>query len=281
VSLDDTELYDTADAFGVDLDQVRRDHVISHVLAAISTHARDTFLFTGGTMLSRTWLRDVRLSEDVDLMVYETRSVAGARLADLVRSEIEPLFGRVEWDKDPATAGDAESIFASVGDDVTIKFQLVDTIGRAPWPRERVAIHQRYSDAPPAELLIPTREAVVAMKLTAWIDRRASRDLYDLMAMAERGMITRDAFATYGKYGQTTRPLAVRYFHNPPAEDRWVEHLGHQCRLAVTAAAAIARVGQALADIGALDGEYPGTEDTPAWLSAPESRRARKGATPT
>jgi len=119
------------------------------------------------------------------------------------------------------------------------------------------------------------------MKLTAWIDRRASRDLYDLMAMAERGMITRDAFATYGKYGQTTRPLAVRYFHNPPAEDRWVEHLGHQCRLAVTAAAAIARVGQALADIGALDGEYPGTEDTPAWLSAPESRRARKGATPT
>jgi Nucleotidyl transferase AbiEii toxin, Type IV TA system len=150
VSIDDTELYDTADAFGVDLDQVRRDHVISHVLAAISTHARDTFLFTGGTMLSRTWLRDVRLSEDVDLMVYETRSVVGARLADLVRSEIEPLFGRVEWDKDPATAGDAESIFASVGDDVTIKFQLVDTIGRAPWPRARVAIHQRYSDAPPS-----------------------------------------------------------------------------------------------------------------------------------
>lgn len=143
MSLDDTELYDTADAFGVDLDQVRRDHVISHVLAAISTHARDTFLFTGGTMLSRTWLRDVRLSEDVDLMVYEPRSVAGARLADLVRSEIEPLFGRVAWDKNPATAGDAESIFASVGDDVTIKFQLVDTTGRASWPREKAAIHQR------------------------------------------------------------------------------------------------------------------------------------------
>ncbi|CAN5311095.1 hypothetical protein BH11ACT1_BH11ACT1_19540 [soil metagenome] len=276
MSLDDVELYDTADAFGVDLDQVRRDHVISHVLAAISTHAPDTFLFTGDTMLSRTWLRDVRLSEDVDLMVYETRSVAGTQLADLVRSEIEPLFGRVEWDTGPATARDAESIFASVGDDVTIKFQLVDTIGRATWPRERRAIHQRYSDAPPAALLVPTREAVVAMKLTAWIDRRASRDLYDLMAMAERDMITHGAFAVFGRFGQTTRPLAVRHFHNPPAEDRWVEDLGHQCRLAVTAVDAIARVGRALADIGALDREYPGDEDTPTWLSAPGTRQPRE-----
>lgn len=258
MSLDSTELYDTADAFGVDLDQVRRDHVISHVLAAISTHARDAFLFMGGTMLSRTWLRDVRLSEDVDLMVDEPRRVAGARLTELVRAEIEPLFGTVEWDKDPATARDAEPIFASVGADVTIKFQLVDTSGRPAWPRERVAIHQRYADAPPAELLVPTREAAVAMKLTAWVDRRTSRDLYDLMAMADRDMITSGAFATYGAYGQTTRPLALRYFQNPPEEDRWVADLGHQCRLGVTAKDAITRVGQALADIGALDGEYPG-----------------------
>lgn len=275
MNLDDSELYDTADMFGVDLDQVRRDHVISHVLAAISTHARDTFLFTGGTMLSRTWLRDVRLSEDVDLMVDEPRSAAGSRLVDLVRAEIEPRFGRVEWDKDPATARDAEPVFASIGDDVTIKFQLVDTTGRAPWPRELAAIHQRYSDAPAAELFVPTREAVVAMKLTAWIDRRASRDLYDLMAMAERDMITHDAFATYGKYGQTTNRLAVRYFSNPPAEDRWVADLGHQCRLAVTAADAITRVRRALSDIGALKDEHPDHEDS-AWLSAPQSRRARR-----
>jgi predicted nucleotidyltransferase component of viral defense system len=276
VSLGDAELYDTADAFGVDPDQVRRDHVISHVLAAISTHARDTFLFTGGTMLSRTWLRDVRLSEDVDLMVYEPRNVAGARLAALLKSDVEPVFGMVVWDKDPAKAGDVESIFATVGDDVTIKFQLVDTAGRPQWPREATAIYQRYADAPPAELLVPTREAVVAMKLIAWVDRRTCRDLYDLMAMADRNMITRDAFAVFNTHGQTARPLAVRYFRNPPDEARWIEDLGHQCRLNVTAVRAIERVAGALADIGALDGEYPGDIDTQPWLSTPATRRRRQ-----
>jgi hypothetical protein len=67
VSLAESELYDIAERFGVDLDQVRRDHVISHALASISARARETFLFTGGTMLSRTWLPDLHLSEDIDL----------------------------------------------------------------------------------------------------------------------------------------------------------------------------------------------------------------------
>lgn len=268
MSLSDSELYDTAEAFGVDLEQVRRDHVISHVLAAISQRARDTFLFIGGTMLSRTWLRDVRLSEDVDLMVHGSRRVAGTRLADLVRTEIEPAFGRVEWDKDPSTAADAEPVFASVGD-ATIKFQLVGTTDRPAWPRELVAVHQRYSDAPPAELQVPTREAAVAMKLTAWIDRRTSRDLYDLWAMAERGMITRDAFATYNRYGQTTRPLAAHHFHRPPREERWIADLGHQCRLTVTAHDAIAGVGRALAEIGAIDADNPSETGTPTGLGEP------------
>ena len=138
------------------------------------------------------------------------------------------------------------------------------------------AIYQRYADAPPAELLVPTREAVVAMKLIAWVDRRTSRDLYDLMAMADRNMITREAFAVFTTHGQTASPLAVRYFRNPPDEARWIEDLGHQCRLNVTAVRAIERVAGALADIGALDGEYPGDTDTPPWLSTPATRRRRQ-----
>jgi hypothetical protein len=54
VSLSDAELYATADLFGVDLEQVRPDHLISYALDSISARAQDSFLFTGGTMLSRT-----------------------------------------------------------------------------------------------------------------------------------------------------------------------------------------------------------------------------------
>ena len=37
-------IYDVADRFGVDLDQARRDHVISHILASISRHAPARFI---------------------------------------------------------------------------------------------------------------------------------------------------------------------------------------------------------------------------------------------
>jgi len=44
-----------ADELGVDLEQVRRDHLISHVLAAIAEGvATDDLVFFGGTALSRT-----------------------------------------------------------------------------------------------------------------------------------------------------------------------------------------------------------------------------------
>jgi hypothetical protein len=69
-----------ADEFGVDLEQVRRDHLISHVLAAIAEGvATDDLVFFGGTALSRTYLTDARLSADVDLTALVPRAdVAGS-----------------------------------------------------------------------------------------------------------------------------------------------------------------------------------------------------------
>lgn len=281
MTLSDAELYDTAELFGVDLDQVRRDHVISHALAAISTRARGSFLFTGGTMLSRTWLHNLRLSEDIDLMVYPRRRVAGDELAQALDAELTREFGPPAWSKDPREAGDAESIYLSVGEDVTIKFQLVDTAGRPPWPSEAREIHQRYSDAPPATLNVPTSDAVVAMKLTAWVDRRAERDLYDLWAMAERGMVTPGAAAIYYRHGQSPRPFNRAVFQNPPSAEAWDRALGHQCRLGATPDEAIEAIGDALDRIGAIADGYRTAEDddedgysrSRAWLSGAQTRR--------
>src|ERR1035437_7763140 len=55
--------------FGVGMEQVRRDHLISHVLAAISSAvSTEELVFFGGTALSRTHLADARLSEDIGLI---------------------------------------------------------------------------------------------------------------------------------------------------------------------------------------------------------------------
>jgi len=276
VTLPDVELYDVADRFGVDLDQVRRDHVISHVLAAISRRARDAFLFVGGTMLSRTWLPDLRLSEDVDLMVFVPRAEAGGLLADAVDAAVVPIVGSVSWDVDPRTAKDSQAIYLSAGDDVTIKFQLVDTTGRPRWPHLVRDIEQRYVDAPPARLNVPTAQAAVAMKLTAWVDRRTSRDLYDLWAMTQQGMVDAGALALYHRFGQTTKPLGAHVFQNPPSQDVWEAALGHQCILAATPIEAVTAVGKALDALGAVEGGYENqnaVDPSDAWRSVAQHPR--------
>jgi predicted nucleotidyltransferase component of viral defense system len=64
---------EVAAQFGVTLPQVRRDHLISHLLAALSAHAADQVVFFGGTALSRTFAPDGRLSEDIDLIATGQR----------------------------------------------------------------------------------------------------------------------------------------------------------------------------------------------------------------
>lgn len=71
-----------AERFGVDREQVRRDHLLSDVLAAIAVGvSADDVTFFGGTALSRTFLADARLSEDIDLVAIAPR----AQLASVIQ----------------------------------------------------------------------------------------------------------------------------------------------------------------------------------------------------
>jgi hypothetical protein len=63
-----------AEQFGVARTQVRRDHLISHLLAALSTHLADQVVCFGGTALSRSFVPDGRLSEDIDLIAVGRRA---------------------------------------------------------------------------------------------------------------------------------------------------------------------------------------------------------------
>ena len=66
------EIAVVAERFGAPEPQVVRDHLISHVLAALAglpDEIAGPTMFFGGTALCRTWCPDIRLSEDIDLLV--------------------------------------------------------------------------------------------------------------------------------------------------------------------------------------------------------------------
>jgi predicted nucleotidyltransferase component of viral defense system len=105
--LDQQELTEIADAFGASEAQVRRDHLISHVLLIIA-ELQLPVVFFGGTALARTHLTDPhaggRLSEDIDLYAFDRKTIAGALDTDLPRA-LRREYPGTHWDPAPARSG--------------------------------------------------------------------------------------------------------------------------------------------------------------------------------
>lgn len=246
-ALDESELETVASTFGVGEAQVRRDHVISHVLAAIATAASDDVVFYGGTALSRTHTKDLRLSEDIDLVAMGLRSELAERIENEISRALRRSFGSVEFlPHIRDTRHPAPSVLSVSG--TRIQVQLLSSVGYPRWPTEMHEIEQRYSDAPPARLRVPTPPAFAAAKLAAWYDRRAPRDLYDMWALAQKGMIDRTAVELFARHGPLTSASDVRFSPAPNA-DQWNSALAHQCIPQVSAQEAADAVACAWASL--------------------------------
>jgi predicted nucleotidyltransferase component of viral defense system len=245
--LDPRELREVASRFGVDDTQVLRDHLISHVLAALTATAGDLVIFIGGTALARSLLPDGRLSEDVDLIAASRRSVVAAELSDAIPRSLRREFPGLTWSPTFNPTCDTDAAILRSSDGLSVRVQLLDAVGYPAWPTSSVRLEQRYSDAPPAQLQVPTPAALVAAKTAAWQDRRAARDLWDLWALATRGHLTAEAADLYARTGPTNRRPEPALFTTAPDEDRWKRDLGGQVRLTVTARDALATVRDAWA----------------------------------
>lgn len=233
-----------ATQFGVDDDQVVRDHAISHALAAIAGLATDDVVFFGGTALSRTLSTDARLSEDIDLIAQGDRNKIGDRIEEAITRDLRGTLGNVTFTPRIRDTRHAEPSVLRVGD-TTVQIQLLAARGYPPWPTEIANIEQRYTDAPPARLRVLTRPAFVASKLSSWSDRGAPRDLYDLWALARARAFDSEAAALFARFGPFTSTSRVR-FERIPTEAEWEAALGHQCVLAVSPHEATRVVTQAL-----------------------------------
>lgn len=224
--LSDAELRDVSERFGVAESQVRRDHVISHVLAAIADEVAEDVVFFGGTALCRTHLPDLRLSEDIDLIAVSDRSDVAERIQRSVARRLRRSLGVPDFSPDLIATRHPEASVLSVND-LRIQVQLLSGTGYPPWPTEFWNIDQRYSDAPPARLRVLTQPAFAAAKLSAWSDRGAPRDLYDLWAMAVHEMIDQNAVELFSRFGSFTDPSSVS-FSAIPSDADWKSALGHQ-----------------------------------------------------
>ncbi len=236
--LEPVELVDVADQFGVSEYQVRRDHLISHVLAAIGVLELPVTFF-GGTALSRTFIVDpadgARLSEDIDLYTEELAPVASALDSGLPRL-LRREFPGVAMDPALASVRAGEPAVLRARDGLQVRIQALD-IHRGHselvgYPTEVRPVALRYHDLPSdVPLRTSTLAAFAAMKTIAWRDRTTARDLFDLAALAAADALNEEAAELVWHVS------GVRVAPYDFADQRhlaWHDQLAHQTRLAVT-----------------------------------------------
>ena len=223
----DGEVETRALAYGVDVSQIRRDHLVSHILHTLPDDI-DAVRFFGGTALTRSHLVASRLSEDVDLLVDDHRESA-ARLSEVLPVQLRSEFPGLEWSERVRT-GRFISAVVSTEDVLPVQVQFVRI---EPNERrlkfERREVELRYSDLPPTvSLLVPALETFAAMKMAAWQDRKTPRDLFDLAGLVRIGAVDTtavDALRILTGIG----PIRAEYERLPAGfVDAWDAELAHQ-----------------------------------------------------
>ncbi|MEA3511532.1 MAG: nucleotidyl transferase AbiEii/AbiGii toxin family protein [Actinomycetota bacterium] len=212
--------------FGVAPEQIRKDHLISHLLAGIAhSTVAGRAIFFGGTALARTHLGDRRVSEDIDLWAEPTQEVFSA-LADELPRHVRREYPGLRIERDSPAMG---NVIARDGTQVRLQVVAYGAEHNLCVELERRDIDLRYTDLQQeAELTVPTRSSFVAMKHLAWADRTAPRDLVDLVGLASIGALDAEADAIV----DCLRGFGVRFRDIDRLPDRtrrsWVVDLAHQ-----------------------------------------------------
>lgn len=243
--LDPAEATLVADQFGVSGEQVRRDHLLSHLLAALSRELSDAVTFFGGTALARTHLPNGRLSEDIDLFATSRRADVAADIERLFVTAVMREYGRLTWDPPLSAVRNVDPAVLRTHDGLTVRVQLLDPATHPAWSTERRPLIQRYSDTPPAALAVPTLPAFAASKTVAWHDRHLPRDLYDLWGLAKLGALDAAGATLFAEEGPTGNPPRPWMFATPPIAADWIAQLGAQTRLRVDPVEALTIVRKA------------------------------------
>jgi predicted nucleotidyltransferase component of viral defense system len=244
--IDAPELAEWAERFGVSSAQISRDHFVSHILNALGNIYPDTRFF-GGTALCRTLLDQSRLSEDIDLLHPEPREFV-TELRDTLPRALRREFPDATWS---ATIAEGDGVACSLGSAAITPIKVYagrDGPNTAAWKFVSTPVHLRYADLPAVQgFQCPTPATFAAMKLSAWSDRRAPRDLFDLAGLATTGVLSDPEVERIfeGRWGHRVVEADIDQLPRRTT-DAWVTELGAQVRSLPTARECIEQVRQAL-----------------------------------
>lgn len=236
--LDPREASTVQQLFGTSFSQVQKDHAISHVLSVLPNFNTD-LVFYGGTGLARTFLNFGRLSEDIDLFTSNRRDLLHE--LDTIPELIIQEFPEAYWSTKPSQTVDPGKALLVCERGVQIEVQAISTQLRG-WqqiPVEKRQIHQRYFDVPETHLIVPTLEGFIAMKVLAWFDRGASRDLFDLEGLTHLRPVSEDTKTL------VTELLGLRLTRrmlDRKIDGAWEDDLAHQTKLEKTEEESLIRV---------------------------------------
>ena len=228
--------------FAADDSQVERDHLISHILAELSNGMQQKLKFYGGTALSRSYLPHGRLSEDVDLIAVGPRPEIAGQVLQVLTRGLAREFGRPSFSPLLTEVPGVMPVVMKVPSGPQVQLQLLPNNHYPAWPFHVMTLQDRYSDCSPASLSIPTLDAFVAWKTSTFMDRRASRDLWDLATLAELDAFTPEAARLFTQLGPMRSLPSDSTIPPAPDEAAWERDLAHQTRLAITAKEARTRV---------------------------------------
>lgn len=244
--IESSELDEWAGRFGVSSAQINRDHFISHVLRALGELDPNTRFF-GGTALCRTYLVQTRLSEDIDLLHLQPRELLDARRQELPKA-IRREFPDTEW-SNVTSEGDGLASSLRPPDLHGVKIYVGrDGSNTAAWEFTQTHVQLRYSDLPADQVFqCPTPPTFAAMKLAAWCDRKAPRDLFDLSGLAAVGALGDQEVGRIFKAKMGVDIIMADFRHVPArTADAWETELGAQVGTLPSADECLTRVRKAL-----------------------------------
>ena len=222
----DVEIRNRARRLGVDIDLIRKDHVLNHLLAAIAEIPNDV-VFRGGTALARIYWPDFRISEDLDFLV-EGKLAQATELVEQavgVAAERTGLDLTVEFDHP-----DSDMVRALVG---WGEMRLAIDLNRAERPA--LAIDRRDLDLPYSDLSLSicgirvvALEEILANKWYMLDDRKEPRDLFDLWYGVCVRSVPLDPVADAFRAKYLAKPGLWRVERARKLEAAWEERLAHQ-----------------------------------------------------